>query len=74
MHSKRELIETARLIVKESEAVVRMAKKVAAACTDKRMKRVRVGGREGGREGGRDGRMSEKASGREGGREGGRDE
>ena len=42
MHSKKELIETARLIAKESEEVVRMAKKVAEACTDKRMKRVRV--------------------------------
>lgn len=38
--NKKQLIETARLIVKESDAVVRMAKKVAEACTDKRMKRV----------------------------------
>ena len=38
--NKKQLIETARLIVKESEKVVEMAKKVAEACTDKRMKRV----------------------------------
>ena len=31
---------TARMIVKESEAVTKMAKKVAAVCTDKRMKTV----------------------------------
>lgn len=42
LHSKKELIETARLIAKESEAVVKMARKVAEACTDKRMKRVSV--------------------------------
>lgn len=41
MGSKKDLINTARLIAKESEEVVKMAKKVAAACTDKRMKRVR---------------------------------
>ena len=40
--NKKQLIETSRLIVKESEAVVKMARKVAAACTDKRMKRVSV--------------------------------
>lgn len=40
MGSKKELIQTARLIVKESEEVVKMARKVAEACTDKRMKRV----------------------------------
>jgi hypothetical protein len=39
--SKKEFIQTARLIAKESEAVVEMARKVANACTDKRMKRVR---------------------------------
>ena len=44
MTSKKELIETARLIAKESALVEKMARKVAAACTDKRMKRVRVGG------------------------------
>lgn len=38
--SKKDLIQTARLIAKESEEVVKMAKKVADACTDKRMKRV----------------------------------
>ena len=31
---------TARMIVKESEEVTKMAKKVAAVCTDKRMKMV----------------------------------
>ncbi len=40
LHSKKELIQTARLIAKESEEVVKMAKKVAEVCTDKRMKRV----------------------------------
>ena len=39
--SKKDLINTAKLIAKESEEVVKMAKKVADACTDKRMKRVR---------------------------------
>lgn len=39
VHSKKELINTAKLIAKESEAVARMARKVADACTDKRMKR-----------------------------------
>ena len=38
--SKKEFIQTARLIAKESEEVVKMARKVADACTDKRMKRV----------------------------------
>ena len=38
--NRKQLIETAKLIVKESEAVVAMARKVAEACTDKRMKRV----------------------------------
>ena len=38
--NKKQLINTARLIVKESEQVVAMARKVAEACTDKRMKRV----------------------------------
>ena len=38
--NKKQLIETARLIAKTSEEVVKMAKKVADACTDKRMKRV----------------------------------
>ena len=38
--SKKDFINTARLIAKESDEVVKMAKKVAAACTDKRMKRV----------------------------------
>ena len=42
--SKKDLIQTARLIVKESEAVVKMARKVAEACTDKRMKRVSTWG------------------------------
>ena len=40
MTSKKEFIQTARLIAKESEEVVKMARKVADACTDKRMKRV----------------------------------
>ena len=31
---------TARMIVKESEEVNKMARKVAAVCTDKRMKNV----------------------------------
>ena len=35
------MIETAKAIAKESEAVIKMARKVADACTDKRMKRVR---------------------------------
>ena len=38
--SKKDFINTARLIAKESDEVVKMAKKVAEACTDKRMKRV----------------------------------
>ena len=38
--SKKELIQTAKLIAKESEEVVKMARKVADACTDKRMKRA----------------------------------
>lgn len=38
VQSKKELIMTARLIAKESEAVTAMARKVAAVCTDKRMK------------------------------------
>ena len=38
--SKKDFIQTARLIAKESDEVVKMAKKVADACTDKRMKRV----------------------------------
>ena len=38
--SKKDLIQTARLIAKESEEVVKMARKVAEACTDKRMKKV----------------------------------
>ena len=40
--SKKDFIQTTRLIAKESEEVVKMAKKVADACTDKRMKRVCV--------------------------------
>ena len=40
VQSKKELIMTARLIAKESEAVTAMARKVAAVCTDKRMKNV----------------------------------
>ena len=40
MSNKKQFIETARLIAKTSEEVVKMAKKVADACTDKRMKRV----------------------------------
>ena len=40
MHSKKELIQTARMIAKESAEVEKMARKVAEACTDKRMKRV----------------------------------
>ena len=40
VHSKKELIQMARLIAKESEEVVKMARKVADVCTDKRMKRV----------------------------------
>lgn len=39
--SKKDFIQTARLIAKESEEVVKMARKIADACTDKRMKRVR---------------------------------
>lgn len=42
VHSKKELIQTARLIAKESEAVLKLARKVADKCTDKRMKRVRT--------------------------------
>ena len=38
--NRKQLIETAKLIVKESDQVVAMARKVAEACTDKRMKRV----------------------------------
>ena len=51
MGSKKDLINAARLIAKESEKVVKMAKKVAEACTDKRMKRVRKGRKEGGKRG-----------------------
>ena len=40
VHSKKELIQMARMIAKESEEVVKMARKVADVCTDKRMKRV----------------------------------
>ena len=40
VHSKKDFINTARMIAKESEDVVKMARKVADACTDKRMKRV----------------------------------
>ena len=40
VHSKKEFINTARLIAKESEEVVKMARMVPEACTDKRMKRV----------------------------------
>ena len=40
MTNKKQFIETARLIARESEQVVKMARKVAEACTDKRMKRV----------------------------------
>ena len=42
VQSKKELIMTARLIAKESEEVTKMARKVAAVCTDKRMKNVSV--------------------------------
>ncbi len=38
--TKKQMIETAKAIAKESEAVIKMARKVAEACTDKRMKRV----------------------------------
>ena len=38
--SKADFIKMARLIAKESEEVVKLAKQVANACTDKRMKRV----------------------------------
>ncbi len=38
--SKKEFIQTARMIAKESEEVVKMARKVASACTDKRMATV----------------------------------
>ena len=38
--SKKEFIQTARLIAKGSEEVVKMARNVADACTDKQMKRV----------------------------------
>lgn len=38
--NKKQFIETARLIARESEQVVKMARKVAEACTDKRMKRA----------------------------------
>ncbi|KAL5479938.1 hypothetical protein EMCRGX_G023541 [Ephydatia muelleri] len=40
VHSKKDFINTARMIAKESEDVVKMARKVADACTDKRMKRA----------------------------------
>ena len=42
VQSKKELIMTARMIAKESEEVTKMARKVAAVCTDKRMKNVSV--------------------------------
>lgn len=38
--SKKELINTSRMIAKEGASIVDMAKKVADACTDKRMKRL----------------------------------
>ena len=38
--TKSDFIKMARLIAKESEEVVKLAKQVANACTDKRMKRV----------------------------------
>ena len=41
LHSKKDLIMTARQIVKESEEIVKMAKLVAESCTDKKLKRVR---------------------------------
>ena len=40
--SKKEFIQTTRMIAKESEEVVKMARKVASACTDKRMATVRI--------------------------------
>lgn len=40
--SRQKLIKTARLIVKESEIITTMAREVAGACTDKRMKNVRT--------------------------------
>ena len=41
LHSKKDIIMTARRIVKESDEIVKMAKIVANSCTDKRLKRVR---------------------------------
>ena len=41
LHSKKDLIMTARQIAKESEEIVKMARLVADSCTDKRLKRVR---------------------------------
>jgi vinculin len=40
LHSKKDLIMTARQIVKESEEIVKMAKLVAESCTDKKLKRA----------------------------------
>ncbi len=40
--SKKEFIQTARMIAKESEEVVKMARKVAKACTNKRMATVSI--------------------------------
>ena len=42
LHSKKDIIMTARQIVKESEEIVKMARIVANSCTDKRLKRVSV--------------------------------
>nr|WEL12746.1 vinculin [Halisarca dujardinii] len=39
LHSKKDLIMTARQIAKESEEIVKMARLVAESCTDKRLKR-----------------------------------
>ena len=39
LHSKKDIIMTARRIVKESDEIVKMAKIVANSCTDKRLKR-----------------------------------
>ena len=38
--SKEDFIETAHLIAKESQEVVRMARKIASLCTDEHMRNV----------------------------------
>lgn len=40
--SKKDLIATAKSIAESSEEVTRLAKKLAAECTDKQMRKVRL--------------------------------